>query len=84
MLNLFYLWYNIFQKAENDIHINANGNVTEQSDNRTEIAENDFKRTSDTSNEMAAEASLYSHKENMTIQSGKQILLNSAENTNLF
>lgn len=76
--------HNIFQKAENDIHINANGNMTEQSDNRTEIAENDFKRTSDTSNEIAAEASLYSHKENMTIQSGKQILLNSAENTNLF
>ncbi|MNF14906.1 hypothetical protein D3C80_2172960 [compost metagenome] len=56
----------------------------EKSDNRTEIAEKDFQRTSDISNEIAAEASLYSHKENMTIQSGKQVLINSTENSNLF
>jgi len=75
---------NISEEAENDIYISANGNVMEKSDNRTEIAEKDFKRTSDTSNEIASEANLYSHQENMTIQSGKQVLINSAEKSNLF
>lgn len=75
---------NFFQEAQNDIHISANGNIMEQSDNRTEMAEKDFSRTSDTSNEIAAEANLYSHQENMTIQSGKQVLINSAEKSNLF
>lgn len=75
---------NIFKSAGNDIYITSNGNIMEKSDNRDEIIENDFKRTSDTSNEIAAEASLYSHEENMTIQSGKQVLINSAEKSNLF
>ncbi|WP_426485474.1 type VI secretion system Vgr family protein [Flavobacterium sp. 2] len=75
---------NISQEAENDIFISAIGNILEKSDNRTEIADKDFNRTSDTSNEIATEASLYSHQENMTIQSGKQVLINSAENSNLF
>ncbi|MNK43787.1 Phage-related baseplate assembly protein [compost metagenome] len=75
---------NISQEAQNDMYVSANGNIMEKSDNRTEIAEKDFQRTSDISNEIAAEASLYSHKENMTIQSGKQVLINSTENSNLF
>lgn len=74
----------ISQEAQNDMYVSANGNIMEKSDNRTEIAEKDFQRTSDISNEIAAEASLYSHKENMTIQSGKQVLINSTENSNLF
>lgn len=75
---------NISQEAQNDMYVSANGNIMEKSDNRTEIVEKDFQRTSDISNEIAAEASLYSHKENMTIQSGKQVLINSTENSNLF
>lgn len=74
----------IFQKAENDIYITGNGSIMEKSDHKTEIVEKDFTRTSDTSNEIASEASLTSHQENMNIQSGKQILLNSAEKSNLF
>ncbi|KAF2336831.1 type VI secretion system Vgr family protein [Flavobacterium daemonense] len=75
---------NIFQEAAHDIFISANGDIMEKSDHRIEIAEKDFSRTSDTSNEIATEASLYSHQENMTIQSGKQVIINSAENSNLF
>jgi len=75
---------NMSHEAQNNIYINANGDIMEKSDNRTEIVDKDFKRTSDTSNEIAAEASMYSHQENMTIQSGKQILINSAEKSNLF
>jgi type VI secretion system secreted protein VgrG len=74
----------ISQTAGQDINIAASGNIMEQSDNRNEIVEKDFNRVSDTSNEVAAEASLFSHQENMNIQSGKQILFNSAEKSNLF
>lgn len=74
----------VSQEAENDIRINAKGNIMEYSDTRVEIVEKDFTRKSDTSNEVAAEVSLYSQTENMTIQSGKQVLINSAEKSNLF
>ncbi|SCY24361.1 Uncharacterized conserved protein, implicated in type VI secretion and phage assembly [Flavobacterium anhuiense] len=72
------------QEAGNNISINAEGDIIEHSDNRTELVDKDFKRTSDISNEIASEASLYSHEEDMTIQSGKQVRINSAENSNLF
>lgn len=72
------------QNAGNDVNINASGDIIEQSDNRSEIAEKDFSRISDASNEVAAEVSLHSHENNMTIQSGKQVLFNSAEKSNLF
>jgi type VI secretion system secreted protein VgrG len=74
----------IFQEANHDMYVDVRGNILEQSDNRTEIVEKDFKRTSDISHEVAAEATLYSHQENMTIQSGKQVLINSAEKSNFF
>ncbi|HEX8013679.1 MAG TPA: phage baseplate assembly protein V [Flavobacterium sp.] len=74
----------ITQIAGHDINIAASGNIMEQSDNRNEMVEKDFNRTSDTSNEVAAEANLYSHQEDMKMQSGKQILFNSAEKSNLF
>ncbi|WET01689.1 contractile injection system protein, VgrG/Pvc8 family [Flavobacterium sp. YJ01] len=76
--------YNIFQEAQNDIYVNANGNIMEKSDNRTELVDKDFSRTSDISNEIASKASLYSHEEDMTIQSGKQVRINSTEKSNLF
>lgn len=76
--------YNISQEAQNDIYVNANGNIMEKSDNRTELVDKDFSRTSDISNEIASKASLYSHEEDMTIQSGKQVRINSTEKSNLF
>lgn len=76
--------YNISQEAQNDIYVNANGNIMEKSDNRTELVDKDFSRTSDSSNEIASKASLYSHEEDMTIQSGKQVRINSTEKSNLF
>lgn len=74
----------ISQTAGNDMNISANGDIIERSDNRNEMVEKDFTRTSDTSNEVAAQASLNSHEQNMSIQSGKQILINSAEKSNFF
>ncbi|MGE8341820.1 MAG: type VI secretion system Vgr family protein [Flavobacterium sp.] len=75
---------NMTQEAGNDIFINAEGTILERSDNRTELVEKDFSRTSDISNEIASEVSLYSNEENMTIQSGKQVHINSAKKSNLF
>jgi type VI secretion system secreted protein VgrG len=74
----------ITQIAGHDIQIIANGDIMEQSDNRNEMVEKDFHRSADISNEVATEASLYSHQENMMMQSGKQVLFNSAEKSNLF
>lgn len=75
---------NMTQEVGNDIFINAEGNIMERSDNRTELVDKDFSRIADTSNEVASEASLYSNEENMTLQSGKQVRINTAENSNLF
>ncbi|SDD43886.1 type VI secretion system Vgr family protein [Pedobacter soli] len=70
--------------AGNNYSLSAVGDVSEISNNRTELATKDFKRTADTSNEIASEISMFSAKENMTIQSGKIVELNSAEKSNLF
>lgn len=70
--------------AGNNFNLSAVGNVSEVSNNRTELATKDFKRTSETSNEVASEISMFSAKENMTMQSGKIVELNSAEKSNLF
>lgn len=70
--------------AGKDIFIKAEGNIMEHSDNRTELVDKDFSRTSDISNEIASQASLYSNEEDMTIQSGKQVRINSTEKSNLF
>lgn len=70
--------------AGNNYSLSAVGDVSETSNNRTELATKDFKRTADTSNEIASEISMFSAKENMTIQSGKIVELNSAEKSNLF
>lgn len=64
--------------------INASGNITETSDNRTELIDKTFNRQSEISNEIAGEISMFSKKENMTLQSGKTIEFNSAEKSNLF
>lgn len=70
--------------AGNNYSLSAVGDVSETSNNRTELVTKDFSRTSDTSNEIASEISMFSAKENMTMQSGKIVELNSAEKSNLF
>lgn len=68
----------------NDYSIAAMGNIVEQSDNRTEVVEQDFARNSSTSNEIASEISAFSTAENMTLQSGKIVEINSAEKSKIF
>lgn len=70
--------------AGKNYSLSATGNISESSDNRTELASKDFTRQSGTSSEVASEVSLFSSKENMTMQSGKTVELNSAEKSNLF
>lgn len=74
----------IVTTAGKNYSLSAVGNVTESSDNRTEIATKDFQRQSGTSSEVANEVSLFSAKENMTMQSGKIVEMNSAEKSNLY
>ena len=70
--------------AGNNYSLSAVGDVSETSNNRTELATKDFSRQAEVSNEIAGEISLFSAKENMTMQSGKVVELNSAEKSNLF
>ena len=75
---------NITQTAGNDLSQSAMGNITEISNNRTEMVEKDFIRQADTSNEIASEVTIFSQKENMTLQSGKTVEVNSAEKSKMF
>jgi len=75
---------NITSIAGVDIIQNASGDIRETSDSRTEIVAKDFKRESETSNEIAGEISMFSQNENMTMQSGKTVEFNSAEKSKLF
>ena len=75
---------NITQTAGNDLSQSAMGNITEMSNNRTEMVEKDFIRQADTSNEIASEVTIFSQKENMTLQSGKTVEVNSAEKSKMF
>lgn len=70
--------------AGNNYSLTATGDISEDSDNRTEIASKDFNRQSETSNELASEMTIFSNKENMTLQSGKTIEINSVEKSKLF
>ena len=76
---------NITSVAGTDIvQTAATGEIRETSDIRTEMVKKEFKRQAETSNEIAGEISLFSEKENMTMQSGKTVELNSAEKSKLF
>lgn len=75
---------NITSVAGTDIIQTAAGEIRETSDMRTEDVAKDFKRQSTTSNEVAGEVSVFSEKENMTMQSGKIVEFNSAEKSKLF
>jgi len=70
--------------AGNNYSLSATGNIQENSDNRTESVSKDFIRQAETSNELASEITLFSQKENMTLQSGKTVEVNSAEKSKLF
>ncbi|KPH10893.1 type VI secretion system Vgr family protein [Chryseobacterium sp. ERMR1:04] len=76
--------HNINSTAGADIVQNAAGDIRETSDTRTEMVEKEFKRQSETSHEVAGEISMFSEKENMTMQSGKIVEFNSAEKSKLF
>jgi type VI secretion system secreted protein VgrG len=64
--------------------LSATGEIRENSDVRTEFVTKDFVRQAETSNELAGEITLFSQKENMTLQSGKTVEVNSAEKSKLF
>lgn len=70
--------------AGTDIIQNASGAIQETSDSRTEMVEKDYLRQVQNSNEIAGEISMFSEKENMTLQSGKTVEFNSAEKSKLF
>lgn len=74
----------IISTAGKDIIQTATGDIRESSDTRTEMVEKEFKRQSETSNEIAGEISMFSELENMTMQSGKIVEFNSAEKSKLF
>lgn len=74
----------IVSTAGKDIMQTASGDISESSDNRTELVDKEFKRQSETSNEIAGEISMFSEMENMTMQSGKIVEFNSAEKSKLF
>ncbi len=67
-----------------DFSLSAMGNVVEESDNRTEIVEENFSRVSSASNEIADEISVFSTQENMTLQSGQTVEVNSSEKSKIF
>jgi len=75
---------NIVSTAGTDIMMTATGDIKESSDTRTEMVEKEFRRQSETSNEIAGEIAMFSEKENMTMQSGKIVEFNSAEKSKLF
>ncbi len=70
--------------AGNDMMLNAAGNLTETTDNRKDLIEEEFIRQSATADEIAEEISVFSMKENMTLQSAKTVEINSAEKSKLF
>ena len=75
---------NISQSAGKDLNITAAGEINEISDRRNENVNKDFKRQSDTSNELAEHITMFSQKEDMTMLSGKIVHFNSAEKSKLF
>jgi uncharacterized protein involved in type VI secretion and phage assembly len=74
----------ISESAGGNLVQSASGDIVESADNKTEVVKEEYSRYSKTSNEVAQQATLFSTKENMTIQSGKTVEINSAEKSNLF
>jgi type VI secretion system secreted protein VgrG len=74
----------INETASGDINQTASGDITENADNKSEMVDKEYNRISIKSDEIAQEVTSFSTKENMTLQSGKTVQLNSAERSNLF
>lgn len=75
---------NISQTAGNDLTQTASEEITENSNNRKEMVDKDFLRQSDTSNVVASDVTVFSNKENLTLQSGKTVEVNSVEKSKMF
>lgn len=75
---------NIDETAGGDINQTASGDITERADNKTEMVEQNYQRLSEKSVTQAAEITAFSTDENMVLQSGKTVKINSAEKSNLF
>ncbi|MDL2145129.1 phage baseplate assembly protein V [Flavobacterium tructae] len=75
---------NISQTAGNDLTQTASGDITETSDNRKELVDKDFTRQADISSELASGVTIFSNKENLTLQSGKTVEVNSVEKSKMF
>lgn len=74
----------IDETAGGDINQMASGDINEVANKKTEKIQEDYNRSSKTSNEIAQKVTVFSQKENMTLQSAKTVELNSAEKSNLF
>ena len=74
----------ITTSAGKNFSLTATGDIEESSDNRTEMVSKDFLRHAETSNEQASEITVFSQRENMTLQSGKIVEINSAEKSKMF
>lgn len=75
---------NINEKAGGDINQSASGDIRESANNKTEILEDKHIRSSLESTQYAEGLTVVSTKENMLLESGKTVKMNSAEKTNLF
>jgi uncharacterized protein involved in type VI secretion and phage assembly len=76
---------NISHIAGQDIQIAASGDIKEDSDKRMESATKDIRRQSDNMDTLANNGiSIFSEKENMTLQSKQTVEHNSGEKSNMF
>jgi uncharacterized protein involved in type VI secretion and phage assembly len=75
---------NISQTAANDLTQTAMGDITEGSDNRKEMVDKDFMRQANISNVVASGVTIFSNKDNLTLQSGKTVEVNSVEKSKIF
>uniref|UniRef100_UPI0040475803 type VI secretion system Vgr family protein n=2 Tax=Flavobacterium sp. TaxID=239 RepID=UPI0040475803 len=75
---------NITVVAGNDIMQTASGEILESSDTRNEISSDKTHRQTTDFNTLAEKVSIFSEKENMTLQSSKTIEKNSAEKSKMF
>ena len=75
----------IIQTAGHDLTQNAAGDILESANNKTEIIEKTYIRSSVESTHHAEEVTIFSTKENMLLESSqKTVEVNSAEKSNMF
>lgn len=74
----------IMQQASGNIHQQAAGDIVEESNNRTELVKEVYSKASQKLDEEANEITTISTTEDMNLQSGKTIEMNSAEKSKFF